>query len=380
VKRVTLTIFIVSSLIILVLLRYYLFFITESFTSNFARQNASEIAAGDIYALTKRLSGISSTLPLTCIRASKNGTVFFKIVEGRCGSDLIHSTTKINQLNNGGIIIEATFKLPKELVFTGIFSLLSQMTLAGILIFVTRRHERRVAQGELEIARLQGELNEAIVATTQALAHDVRKPFSLLKMGLKTLSSGDDPEEIRDLAGALSQEVNLAMNSVNSMLADILQAGANQPPQKEKVDLARLLDGIFKSLSTIHPQTYIKYNTEILHGADLMVQEMQFTRVLQNIIDNAAQAMEFKGEISVYSQDKRVGERNFISIVIRNTGSYIPPAELAEVFKPFFTKGKKEGTGLGLAIVRKIVLAHGGDIICRSDKILGTEFEISLPA
>jgi signal transduction histidine kinase len=49
------------------------------------------------------------------------------------------------------------------------------------------------------------------------------------------------------------------------------------------------------------------------------------------------------------------------------------------VFDPYITT-KAEGTGLGLAIVKKVVLEHGGDIICGQSDMGGASFVIRIPA
>ena len=55
-----------------------------------------------------------------------------------------------------------------------------------------------------------------------------------------------------------------------------------------------------------------------------------------------------------------------------DTDSGSAKKDLAQVFQPFFTTGKKHGTGLGLAICRNIAEAHGGDITLTSEPGRGT--------
>jgi signal transduction histidine kinase len=67
------------------------------------------------------------------------------------------------------------------------------------------------------------------------------------------------------------------------------------------------------------------------------------------------------------------------AIRVHNTGSYIPPDVMQQLFVPFFTT-KPTGTGLGLAIARQIVTAHNGRLLVESDPESGTTFMIELPA
>jgi len=69
-----------------------------------------------------------------------------------------------------------------------------------------------------------------------------------------------------------------------------------------------------------------------------------------------------------------------VVITITDSGSYIPPEDLENIFQPFFTKGKADGTGLGLAICRRIIAEHGGAIVASSTHAAGTSFAIRITA
>ena len=63
-----------------------------------------------------------------------------------------------------------------------------------------------------------------------------------------------------------------------------------------------------------------------------------------------------------------------------DTGSGIPPEQLARIYDPFFTtKAIGRGTGLGLSITYGIVREHDGTIRCDSAVGQGTRFTLALP-
>jgi hypothetical protein len=89
--------------------------------------------------------------------------------------------------------------------------------------------------------------------------------------------------------------------------------------------------------------------------------------------------MKFEGEVWFKAKEITRNENNSIEITIGNSGPLIPSEDLAKVFEPFFTKGKREGTGLGLVIAKRVVESHGGNIKCLSTQNIGTEFIFNLP-
>jgi signal transduction histidine kinase len=65
-------------------------------------------------------------------------------------------------------------------------------------------------------------------------------------------------------------------------------------------------------------------------------------------------------------------------ISFSDTGGGISPENISRVFEPYFTT-KSTGSGLGLLIVRRIVRAHGGEVIIESERNRGLTLTIRLP-
>jgi len=101
----------------------------------------------------------------------------------------------------------------------------------------------------------------------------------------------------------------------------------------------------------------------------------ELNQVWTNIIDNAIDAMNGKGELRV----RAFREDPCVVVEIGDNGPGISPQVKAHIFEPFFTtKGVGEGTGLGLDTVQRIVKKHRGNIQVNS-KPGDTRFQIWLP-
>jgi signal transduction histidine kinase len=139
---------------------------------------------------------------------------------------------------------------------------------------------------------------------------------------------------------------------------------------------------IVKSLET----TLIILNHKLKHGVTVKrdYQRIPFlvnsfgselNQVWTNLIANAIDAMEGKGELRV----RTYREDSCVVVEIGDNGPGISPEIKPHIFEPFFTtKGVGEGTGLGLDTVQRIVRKHRGNIQVTS-KPGDTRFQVFLP-
>jgi two-component system nitrogen regulation sensor histidine kinase NtrY len=102
----------------------------------------------------------------------------------------------------------------------------------------------------------------------------------------------------------------------------------------------------------------------------------QIRRVVINLVDNAVEAMERRGEIVV--ETGRDATNAVVRVVVADNGPGIPAGERDKLFLPYYST-KRRGSGLGLAIVRRIIAEHGGSIDVGDNIPHGTRFTIELP-
>ncbi len=102
----------------------------------------------------------------------------------------------------------------------------------------------------------------------------------------------------------------------------------------------------------------------------------QLNQVFMNLLNNAIDAIDNKGEISITT--KKLKDK--IKISIKDNGMGIKPEIQKKMFEPFFTtKEVGAGVGLGLSICFGIIERHKGKIEVKSQVGRGSEFIITLP-
>lgn len=210
------------------------------------------------------------------------------------------------------------------------------------------------------------EKDAALARMMQMMAHDIRKPFTMLKMAFEVVADAKTIDQARDLSRLMMPEVLQAMNNANGMIQEVMEFSSRTNLHAESVSVRKLLRDVLRDCFAAQPGADVRLSFEFGHSRQALVDRNKVARVLSNILTNAIQAMHGAGNLIVSTTD--VLDGRMLRFSVTNTGSYIEETDRAHLFESFFTKGKKEGTGLGLAICKKIVTAHGGEIWVESGK------------
>ena len=219
---------------------------------------------------------------------------------------------------------------------------------------------------------------EAILQTTQMLAHDVRKPFTMIKGLLNILVEEKNANKLNKLIEDYVPEIDRAIFGVDQMISDVMNMGVKPNIRKETVDPAELLYFAVQDILKVYDRDDVSFAFNIEACRKLFVDSVKVKRVLSNIIANALQVMQSEASIMMNVRDY---DDSFVEIEITNTGSFICADKLSNIFDSFYTFGKSSGTGLGLAIAKKFIEAHGGQISClSSEKMNRVSFFMTLPA
>lgn len=219
--------------------------------------------------------------------------------------------------------------------------------------------------------------NEGLAARRHLMeifAHDVRKPFQMIRTLRETLKATLSARDVRDLIEVFQQELDGGLRSVQSMIDDTLELASGRNLAIEAFSFRELLEESASAVIARHPRFGNRIHWNVEFEGQVEWDRSRINRVLWNLFENAFQAMKADSELFVCVSLKN----DQVEFSIRNTLAEISAENLAKIFMPGFTLGRQRGTGLGLAIVRDLVERHHGQVNCesRSD---GVVFSLVIP-
>jgi PAS domain S-box-containing protein len=208
------------------------------------------------------------------------------------------------------------------------------------------------------------------------VAHEINNPLSgILIDSSLMLEEMDESNSMREQIEDIIADTNRCKEIVKNLLAYSRQTEF----KKEIFNINGVIEQAFSFLREHALLQNININKEFASSM-LMCEgdNNQLIQVFTNMIINATQAMNGKGNITVRaSKDKAKGK---IYIEISDTGCGIPEENIPKIFDSFFTtKEEGKGTGLGLSTVHGIIEKHRGAIKVKETGPEGTTFLIELP-
>ncbi|MDD2337083.1 MAG: PAS domain S-box protein [Geobacteraceae bacterium] len=293
-----------------------------------------------------------------------------------------------------------------------------QNEISGFVLTIHDFTKRKAVSDELERAYgklkatqakiVQQEKMASIGQLAAGVAHEINNPMGFISSNLGTM---------RKYLGRLAEHVAFISNAIDSLPDDEFRQGLREQRKTLKIDyliedgkelIDESLEGAervrsivqnLKSFSRVDESeckpvdindclestikivwNEVKYKATLVRDLETLplirCYPQQLNQVFMNLLVNASQAIEKKGEIRVRTWHE--GESVYASV--SDTGCGIPDGVLNRIFEPFFTtKEVGKGTGLGLSITYDIIKKHKGEIFVESRPGAGTTFTIRLP-
>jgi two-component system, NtrC family, sensor kinase len=247
-----------------------------------------------------------------------------------------------------------------------------------------RRSAERQAEERLALERelRHSERLASVGRLAAGVAHEMGAPLNVIKGRVEMLRERPDaPVENRarnlDIIGAQA-------DAITDIIRQLLTLARPFNLRREAIEPACLIAAVVELIEADAVKSGVMVEgPRNGHHADFVEGDQALLRQsLMNICINALHAMKQGGRllIEVAPAETRGNGGTFVGLRVSDTGSGIPPENLAHIFDPFFTtKEVGKGTGLGLSVARRIVEEHDGWIEAANREEGGAAFTIWLP-
>ncbi|MEQ1727463.1 MAG: ATP-binding protein [Vicinamibacterales bacterium] len=242
----------------------------------------------------------------------------------------------------------------------------------GTILLLENVTDRVRLEEQLQIS----EKMASIGLLAAGVAHEVNTPLTGISSYTQMLLENADAADPRtQILEKIERQTFRAAKIVNGLLT--LSRPGTPGGERAPVDLNAVINDVYSLLEHQFEAGRIKVRRELAQEPLLVLGiEHQLQQVFLNLFLNARDAMPRGGWLTVSSRTDGFG----VIADVADTGSGIPPEQLARIYDPFFTtKAIGRGTGLGLSISYGIVREHDGTIRCDSTVGQGTRFTMSLP-
>jgi len=180
-------------------------------------------------------------------------------------------------------------------------------------------------------------------------------------------------------------EAERALDQATRLVRQLMSLSRSGSPVTEAASIEEIVEQSASLALSGSRSRYDLVAQEGLWAVD--VDTTQISRVVQNLVINAEQAMDQGGLLSIGLSNLTLEGPSplplepgrYVKASFRDEGCGIPPAMVTKIFDPYVTT-KSTGTGLGLAVAFNNVAQHGGHISVESRVGRGTTFHVYLPA
>ncbi len=221
---------------------------------------------------------------------------------------------------------------------------------------------------ELEASLRQSEMMSLLGSLVAGVAHEVRNPLFGISSILDAFETRfNDRTDYLRYTNVLRDEVG----RLTILMEELLEYGK---PFKGEFFPTSLTEVIGKCLRSCLPASEVA-NVKLANNISgelplVLVDRRRLSKVFVNLIENAIQHSEARGQVTVEAHSVQEGNLAWLDCIVKDSGPGISDEDLPMIFEPFYSK-RRGGTGLGLAIAHRIMSEHGGKLIAANNPDCG---------
>ncbi|WP_298790257.1 sensor histidine kinase [uncultured Allomuricauda sp.] len=230
----------------------------------------------------------------------------------------------------------------------------------------------------------QKQISEIKTDFINNMTHEFKTPIATINLAVEAIrnpKSIEDKEKVLRYLGMIREE-NKRMHAQVENVLRISKLEKNQLDiNKDRVDAHDIVTDAITHVELIVKNRggYINAHLDA-ERSEVLANDMHFTNVVVNMLDNAIKYSPEPPKIDVYTEMVK----NSIIIKIQDQGAGMSKVVLKKVFEKFYREHTGDihnvkGHGLGLAYVKRIIEDHQGEVYAESEKGKGSTFYIKLP-
>ncbi|HVY69646.1 MAG TPA: ATP-binding protein [Verrucomicrobiae bacterium] len=292
------------------------------------------------------------------------------VADSKIADEEAKSINNINQPTNSDMLGETDF--PEPIVLRFLQLVLMTACCYGVQVLFDK--QGRAEEEAREFALRQQQL-QATGRLAAEIAHQIKNPLAIINNAAFSLQ-----QMAREGKPAAQQQIDIIREEVQRSDRIITELMGYAQLVEGKVEKVNAVDEMEQAIRQAFPPGS-KFAVEIHRDyaptlPSLMAQRGHLNEVFLNLLQNAREAMQGKGNIFIGA---KYGEDFSVIVTIADDGPGISPENLEKIFEPYFTT-KVKGSGLGLAIVKHNVEIYGGTVRVESELGKGTRFTLHFPA
>lgn len=244
----------------------------------------------------------------------------------------------------------------------------------GLLVAEYNKMVNKVEENAAQLA--QSERESAWREMARQVAHEIKNPLTPMKLNIQYLQQAlrNGHANVKELADKVSASLVEQIDNLSYIASEFSNFAKMPEAKPERIELEAMMKNVIELYKN---DEHIKVQVSSEEGAyNIYADRSQMMRVVNNIMENARQAIPADKPGLIDIDIKKVGEH--VVIAITDNGVGISEEVSHRIFQPYFTT-KTSGTGLGLAMTKKIIEFWQGEIWFDTEEGKRTTFFISLP-
>jgi len=333
------------------------------------------------HALTDQLAINGIEIPFHYVLTTNTGRVIYTCCKDADPNSFVNSYSQVvfhNDNPNRMGVIRVSFPTLDDYIDKSVGFMLPSLIFIAILM-ITFAFTLFVITRQRKITEMKNDF-------VNNMTHEFKTPISTISLAAQMLNDqavSKSPQMFKHISGVINDETKRLRFQVEKVLQMSMFERQSNTMKLKEMDVDELINGVVNTfklkVENIGGTIDAQFETEDPFG---MVDEMHFTNVIFNLMDNAVKYK--RADVPLHLEVRTWNEPGKLMVSVSDNGIGIKRDDLKKIFDRFYrvhtgNRHDVKGFGLGLAYVKKVIVNHKGTIKAESELGAGTKFIISLP-